>query len=72
MAKNTNFTKEDEIKEIELDVLEVEENAYIVKVDGWRMRVYFADKKSVTGGKIKAKYTGDIKDPHSVNFEKLK
>lgn len=66
-------TKEvlDEIKEVELDVLEKEDNAVIVKVDGWRMRVYFDGDKDSIGNKIKVKYTGDITNAHSVKFEKL-
>jgi plastocyanin domain-containing protein len=62
-----------EVKEVELEVLEREENAVIVKVDGWRMRVYFDDKdKDSIPNKILAKYTGDIENAHSVRFEKLK
>ncbi|MBL4950984.1 hypothetical protein JK635_01860 [Neobacillus sp. YIM B02564] len=65
--------KKDEIKEVELDVLEKEENAVIVKVDGWRMRVYFdKDFKGIINNKVTAKYTGDIKNVHTVVFKKLK
>jgi plastocyanin domain-containing protein len=63
----------EEIKEVELEVLEREEGSVIVKVDGWRMRVYFdaLDKDSIPN-KILVHYTGDIENAHSVKFEKLK
>jgi plastocyanin domain-containing protein len=68
-------TKEvvEEVKEVELEVLEREEGSVIVKVNGWRMRVYFdgKDKDSIPN-KILVKYTGDIEDAHTVKFEKLK
>jgi hypothetical protein len=63
-------------KEIELVVHEVEDNAIIVNVDGWRMRVYFeegTDKGRFGYGQtILVKYFGDIKNPHSIKFEKIK
>jgi plastocyanin domain-containing protein len=63
----------EEIKEVELEVLEREEGSVIVKVDGWRMRVYFdKDKKDSIPNKIKVNFTGDIEDAHTVKFEKLK
>lgn len=79
MSKNQNEVKETtepiEPKTIDLEVLEVETDAVIVKVDGWRMRVYFreniAEKEFNVGQVIKATYTGDINDAHSVRFEKL-
>jgi hypothetical protein len=62
----------EEIKEVELDVLEREEESVIVKVDGWRMRVYFdKELKDSIPNKIVAKYTGDIEDAHTVVFQKL-
>jgi hypothetical protein len=65
--------KVDEVKEIELEVLEKEADAIIVRVDGWRMRVYFdKDFKREISNKVLVKYTGDIEDAHSVKFEKLK
>ncbi|AZV43728.1 hypothetical protein BAOM_3119 [Peribacillus asahii] len=63
------------IKETELVIHEVEEKSVIVNLDGWRMRVYFDKdfKGHVSKGTtIKVKYTGDIENPHSVKFEKLK
>jgi hypothetical protein len=62
----------EEIKEVELEVLEKEEGSVIVKVDGWRMRVYFDGDKDSIPAKILVKYTGDIDNAHSVKFEKLK
>lgn len=72
--KPTNFQKVvEEIKEVELEVLERETDAVIVKIDGWRMRVYFdKDFKGSIPNKILVKYTGDIENAHSVKFEKLK
>lgn len=66
----------EKVKEASLIVQEVESDAVIVTVDGWRMRVYFDEKVQVlvpkVGNSIKVKYTGDIKDPHTIRFEKLK
>ncbi len=65
--------KVDEIKEIEIEVLEKELDAIIVRVDGWRMRVFFdKDFKGEISNKVLVKYTGDINDAHSVKFERLK
>ena len=73
MAAPIEETVVEELQEVELDVLEVEENAVIVKVDGWRMRVYFDENYKYDQGKIvKAKFYGDINDAHTVRFEKLK
>lgn len=72
MSKNT-FVKKDveEIKEVELEILEKEENAFIVMINGWRMRVYFEKGFEQSSKVIKVKYTGDMKDVHSVKFKKL-
>jgi hypothetical protein len=63
-------------KETELVIHEVEENSIIVNVGGWRMRVYFDEgtekDKFRFGQSILVKYLGDIEDPHSIRFEKLK
>lgn len=62
------------VNEIELRIIEVESDAVIVKFDGWRIRIYF-DKKLDgsfhTNQLIKVKYTGNIKDVHSLRFHKL-
>jgi mRNA-degrading endonuclease HigB of HigAB toxin-antitoxin module len=74
-------TKEEEVKveqpkEVELVIHEVEDNAIIVNVQGWRMRVYYdVDFKSENlryGQTVSVKYLGDIEDAHTVQFEKLK
>lgn len=71
--KFTPQSKVDELKEIELEILEVESEALIVNVDGWRMRVYFEKSyKHSSLKKVLVKYIGDISDAHSVKFEKLK
>lgn len=66
----------EKVKEASLIVQEVESDAVIVAVDGWRMRVYFDEKAQVlvprAGNSIKVRYTGDIENPHTVRFEKLK
>lgn len=70
--KFNSLQKVEETKEIELDILEKEDDAFIVLVGGWRMRVYFNEGYELTSGRLIAKYTGDITDAHSVKFEKLK
>ncbi len=66
-------------KKIDLNIVEVEEFAVIVLVDGWRMRVYFdntlpkENKKKLHKGKnVTAEYTGDMKDVHSIKFLPMK
>jgi hypothetical protein len=74
--KNQNFKQVDEIKEFEMVIHEVEDNAVIVNVDGWRMRVYFdkdvKKEKFNLNQNIIIKYKGDISKPHTIRFEKLK
>lgn len=60
-----------EIKEVELEIIEVESDAFIVKVDGWRIRIYFEEGYKQTSNKVKAKYTGDIENIHTVEFKTL-
>jgi hypothetical protein len=59
-----------------LKVVKVEDDAVIVLVEGWRMRVYFdkgVNKEDFHEGKlIGVKHQGDINKPHSVKFEKIK
>lgn len=70
--------KEIEVNEIQLSISEVLDDAVIVVVDGWRIRLYFNDKmkkeekeKFRKGSKVVAKYTGELKNIHSVKFLKL-
>jgi hypothetical protein len=75
--KLTKTTEKVELpKEVELTIHEVEENAIIVNVEGWRMRVYFDEgiekDKFKFGQSVLVKYLGDIENPHSIRFEKLK
>jgi hypothetical protein len=69
-------TKVEQPKEIDLVIHEVQENAIIVNVQGWRMRVYFDidfnPENLRYGQTVSVKYLGDIEDPHSIQFEKLK
>jgi hypothetical protein len=63
-------------KEIQLIIHEVEDFAIIVNIQGWRMRVYFDEgfkhEDLRNGQTVSVKYLGDIEDPHSIRFEKLK
>lgn len=68
--------KKEEIKEIELSIQEVQDDSVIVRVDNWRMRIYFeqgvkSDKFRVNQPII-AKYTGKLEDVHTIQFKKLK
>ncbi|KON87339.1 hypothetical protein AF332_11220 [Sporosarcina globispora] len=76
MKKEINIEKKEvqpEIKKITLAVHDKEENSVIVNVQGWRMRVYFdKDFKAHVGNEIEVSYFGDLKDPHSIKFEKIK
>lgn len=66
-------------KVAELTVVRVEDDAVIVRVDGWKMRTYF-DKslsennkaKLGTGRVIKVEYLGDITNAHTVTLLPLK
>lgn len=67
------------VKSIYLEVHEVEQDAIIVNVDGWRIRVYFDDsfknerRQALRfGNKIEVSYTGDLNKVHTLKFEKLK
>jgi hypothetical protein len=68
--------KVEQPKEVQLTIHEVTDNAIIVNVDGWRMRVYFdegTEKDNFRFGQsVLVKYFGDIENPHSIKFEKLK
>jgi hypothetical protein len=69
------FKVVEKLKSIDLIVQEVETDAVFVNLDGWRMRVYFAEGFKGNAGKgsiITVGYRGDIENPHSVKFEKLK
>lgn len=70
LAKNVKITEK--IKEIELSPIEIEDDAYIILIEGWRMRVYFEKEHVPQGNKIKVEYTGDIKNPHSLKFKTMK
>ena len=64
--------KKDEVKEVELKIVEMEDESAIVILNDWRMRIYFDKSSKPSFGFVKVKYTGDIKNVHSVKFEKLK
>ncbi len=68
-----NKVKEEKINKITLDIVELEKEAAIVILDGWRKRVYFEDMSDVrTGQSIEIEYTGNIEDIHTVKFLKVK
>lgn len=69
---NRNVKITEKVKEINLTPIEIEQDAYIVLIEGWRMRVYFEEGYIAKGGSIDVEYTGNIKNPHSVQFKKLK
>lgn len=68
--------QKDEIKEIELEIHEIEDMSVIVNVDGWRMRIYFDDNVKKDNfrmnQKVVAKFKGNREDVHSIRFEKIK
>lgn len=75
----TTKTTEVKINKIDLVAHEVEKNAIIVSIDGWRMRVYFDKNMSKTrkegikkGQTFTVEYTGELKDIHSVKLLPLK
>lgn len=83
MNKDANLNKveikKQELKTVELAAVEVESDAIIVVIDGWRMRVYFdkalskSDKESIVAGKVvNVEYEGDIKNVHSLKLLPLK
>lgn len=69
--------KEPELKEVLLEVHDVEEDALIVNINGWRKRVYFdelltKEQKEQFGRLINVKYFGDLEDVHSLKLLPLK
>lgn len=68
--------KKQEIKDLPkrtvLTIVEKEDDAFIVNLEGWRMRIYFDKDFKQQGKEIEVSYFGDLNDPHSVRFEKLK
>lgn len=70
---NKNIKNIPKINSIELPILQLEDNSAIVKLNGWRKRVYFdlpkkEKAKLKKGMLINIKYEGDIKDVHTVKF----
>lgn len=71
--------KVEQPKTVDLIVVKVEENAAIIKLNGWRMRVYFEksllkeDREKISIGRIiKVNYFGDITNVHSIQLLPLK
>jgi hypothetical protein len=67
------------INSIILPIHEVEDDAVIVNIDGWRIRAYFdqsltkEDKeKYALSQEIEVYYTGDLKNIHSIKLLMLK
>jgi hypothetical protein len=75
ISKETTVIEE-QPKQTELVIQEVEDFAIIVNIQGWRMRVYYDVDYNYENLRqsqfITVSYFGDIEDPHSVQFEKLK
>ena len=53
---------------LETIVSDVEKDAVIVAVQGWRMRIYGDDLNLKLGQSISVEYSGDIKDIHSIKL----
>lgn len=74
MAKEVENTEVSQ--EVILTIHDVEDNAVIVNVDGWRMRVYFdegvTNEKYHYGKEVTVNYFGDLSDVHTLKFSKLK
>jgi hypothetical protein len=67
------------VNTIILPIHEVEDDAVIVNIDGWRIRAYFdqsltkEDKeKYALSQEIEIKYTGELKNIHSIKLLTLK
>ena len=63
------------LKSSVLTIHDTEEDAIIVNIEGWRMRVYLDENfkgKIAKGMPIEVQYYGDIKNPHGLRFEKVK
>lgn len=74
MSKSINGKVVDE-HITELVVSSVEDDAVIVIIDGWRMRVYKSKSNKTEyapGHKITVSYTGDLNHPQTLEFGKLK
>ena len=78
-----DIVEPDEIKTIELQSLEVEDNAIMIMVNGWVRRVYFdlswKDKekwienyKHYKGRNFTINYIGDFNDAHTVKLLPIK
>lgn len=66
-------------KKLTTSALVVEDNAIIININGWRMRVYFElkdkdlkliqkNKKDFEGRSIEVEYIGDLKDVHNLKL----
>jgi hypothetical protein len=76
IAKEETVVVEEQPKQVEIKIDEVENFAIIVNVQGWRMRVYYDVDFNYENLRqsqfITVSYLGDIEDPFSIQFEKLK
>lgn len=64
-----------EINKSLVEVYEIEQNAFITIIDGWRIRVYFdvSKKEDIRIGQlIEVEHEGEINKPLSLKFKKLK
>lgn len=65
-----------EIKSIALNVIDIDEESVFVKIQDWRMRVYFEDKTinpmKYKGKLVKVEYIGDINDVFTLNLLSIK
>ena len=65
-----------ETKFVQLEAMDADEESVFVKIQGWRMRVYFLDKKisplDYIHRTLKIEYEGDITDPISLKLLQIK
>lgn len=77
-AIDAKTTDVEEVKTVYLKIVEVEDDAVIVIIDGWRIRAYFekylpndVKEKAKVGRVIPVKYTGDLSNINTVKLMKL-
>lgn len=61
-------TKKTKTNTLEAIVSDVENDAVIVAIQGWRMRVYGDDLNLKLGQSISIEYSGNLEDIHSIRL----
>jgi len=73
--KELTIEKQEKVKFIELSIIDVDEESVFVRIQDWRMRVYFEDKAVnpiKQSGIIKVEYIGDLADILNLKLLPLK